>query len=347
LFDRLPDNKINQETPAMTLTRRTVLAGAAAAAALPATQLVFAQQSTVIQKPARIILGFPAGGSLDTIARLLAERLKGSYAPVVTVENRAGAGGRIAMDFVKGSEPDGTSITMGPASVAVLYPHVYKNLSYDPVRDFTPVSTVCTFQFGFTIGSMVPAEVKTPEQFAAWCKANPRDASFGSPGEGTMAHFAGLLVSRALGLTMQHVPFKGGAPALQAVVGGQIAASINVLVEPLPFIKEGKLRALGVTGPHRAVYLPQTPTFVEQGYRDVSVEEYFAAWLAPRTPAPIANALAELLKKAIQSKELEEAYAARAFAPSFSTPQELDRMVRADIEKWGPVVKASGFTIDS
>ncbi|RYY51988.1 MAG: twin-arginine translocation pathway signal protein, partial [Comamonadaceae bacterium] len=132
-----------------------------------------------------------------------------------------------------------------------------------------------------------------------------------------------------------------------AVVGGQIAASINVLVEPLPFIKDGKLRALGVTGPQRAVYLPQAPTFVEQGFRDVSVEEYFAAWIAPRTPAPIAAGLAEALKKAIQTKELEEAYAARAFAPSFSTPQELDRMVRADLEKWAPIVKASGFTIDS
>lgn len=330
----------------MTFHRRTLITGAAAAAATCALPS-FAQQATVIEKPARIILGFPPGGSLDTIARLLAERLKGTYAPSVTVENRAGAGGRIAMDFVKGSEPDGTAITMGPASVAVLYPHVYKKLSYDPLKDFTPVSTVCTFQFGFTIGPMVPAEVKTPQQFAAWCKANPKDAFFGSAGEGTMAHFAGLLVSRALGLDMQHVAFKGGAPALQAVVGGQIAASINVLVEPLPFVKEGKLRALGVTGPQRAIYLPQAPTFIEQGFRDVSVEEYFAAWLAPRTPAPIANGLAEQLKKAIQTRELEEAYAARAFAPSFTTPQELDRMVRADIEKWGPIVEASGFTIES
>ncbi|MGV3569922.1 MAG: tripartite tricarboxylate transporter substrate-binding protein [Ramlibacter sp.] len=328
----------------MTLNRRTMLAGAAAAIATP---FVLAQQTTVIQKPARIVLGFPPGGSLDTIARLLAERLKGTYAPSVTVENRAGAAGRIAMEHVKASEPDGTAITMGPASVAVLYPHVYRNLSYDPLRDFTPVSTVCTFQFGFTIGPMVPAEVKTPQQFAAWCKANPKDASFGSAGEGTMAHFAGLMVSRAMGLDMQHVAFKGGAPALQAVVGGQIAASINVLVEPLPFVKEGKLRALGVTGPNRAAYLPQAPTFVEQGYRDVSVEEYFAAWLAPRTPASIANGLAEQLKKAIQTRELEEAYAARAFAPAFCTPQELDRLVRADLEKWGPVVKASGFTIAS
>jgi tripartite-type tricarboxylate transporter receptor subunit TctC len=330
----------------MTLSRRAVLASAAAAASLSAVPTAFSQQQTTIAKPARIILGFPPGGSLDTIARLLAERLRGSYAPVVTVENRAGAGGRIAMDYVKASEPDGSAITMGPASVAVLYPHVYKKLSYDPLRDFTPVSTVCTFQFAFTIGPMVPAEVKTPQQFAQWCKANPTNASFASAGEGTMAHFAGLQVSRAIGADMQHVPFKGGAPALQAVLGGQIAASINVLVEPLQFIKDGKLRALGVTGPARATYLPQAPTFVEQSFRDVSIEEYFAAWLAPNTPPAIANGLAEQLKKAIQTKELEEAYAARAFAPAFSTPQELDRMVRADLARWAPIVKASGFSID-
>ncbi|MET0311035.1 MAG: tripartite tricarboxylate transporter substrate-binding protein [Burkholderiaceae bacterium] len=327
-------------------TRRTFIA-ASAAAALPAPFLAFGQGATVIQKPARIVLGFPAGGSLDTIARLLAERLKGTYAPVVTVENRAGAAGRIAMDAVKASEPDGTMITMGPASVAVLYPHVYKRLSYDPVKDFSPVSTVCIFQFGFTLGPMVPAGVRTPQQFAQWCKANPKDASFGSPGEGTMAHFAGIMISRALGLEMQHVPFKGGAPALQAVVGGQIAASINVLVEPLPFIKDGKLRALGVTGPARAAYLPDVPTFVEQGFREVEVQEYFAAWLAPKTPAPIVEGLAAQLRRAIQTRELEDAYAARAFAPSHTSPQELDRMIRADIERWGPVVRSTGFTIDS
>lgn len=331
----------------MTPTRRSLLAGAAAAAALPLVARASTPQKTVIAKPARIVLGFPPGGSLDTIARLLAERLKGSYAPAVLVENRPGAGGRIAMDLVKASDPDGTAITMGPASVAVLYPHVYKRLSYDPVRDFTPVSTVCTFQFAFTIGPMVPAEVKSPEQFVQWCRENPKDASFASAGEGTMAHFSGMMVSQALGLKMQHVAFKGGAPALMAVAGGHIASSINVLVEPLEFIKGGKLRALGVTGAARAKYLPQVPTFVEQGFREVAVEEYFAAWLAPKTPPAIANGLADALKKAIQTPELEEAYAARAFAPSYSTPEELDRMVRDDIEKWRPIVEASGFSIES
>ncbi len=330
----------------MPLNRRHFLAGTAAAVTIPSVPFAFAQQ-TVISKPARIVLGFPPGGSLDVIARLLAERLRGTYAPTVIVENRAGAGGRIAMDAIKASEPDGSMMTMGPASVAVLYPHVYKKLSYDPLNDFTPVSTVCTFQFGFTIGPMVPADVRTPQQFAQWCKANPKDASFAHPGEGTMAHFAGIMVSRALGLEMQPVPFKGGAPAVQAVAGGQIAASLNVLVEPLPFIRDGRLRALGVTGPSRAAELPAVQTFVEQGYRQVEVQEYFATWVAPRTPAPIANALAEQLKNAIQSKELESAYAARAFAPAFSTPQELDRMVRADIDKWGPIVKSTGFSIDS
>jgi tripartite-type tricarboxylate transporter receptor subunit TctC len=330
----------------MKFDRRTFLAASASAAAICATPSVLGQQTT-ISKPARIVLGFPPGGSLDSIARLLAERLKGTYAPSVTVENRAGAGGRIAMEAIKASDADGTMMTMGPASVAVLYPHVYRKLSYDPLKDFTPVSTVCTFQFGFSIGPMVPADVKTVQQFAQWCKANPTQANFASAGAGTMAHFAGIMISRALGLNMHHVPHQGGAPALHAVVGGHIAASINVLVEPLPFIKDGRVRALAVTGPTRATYLPDVPTMVEAGYPDVEVQEYFATWLAPETPVAIAGALADHLKEAIETKELQEAYSVRAFHPSSTTPRELDRMIRADLAKWGPIVTSTGFSIDS
>lgn len=328
------------------IQRREFLAGAAFAAAATAAPGVFAQPTT-LSRPARIVLGFPPGGSLDSIARLLAERLKTTYAPVVTVENRAGAGGRIAMDLVKASEPDGSTIVMAPASLMVIYPHVYKKLSYDPFRDFSPVSTVCTFQFGFSVGPAVPADVRTVQQFAQWCKANPSKASFGSPGEGTMAHFAGVMVARAMGVEMQHVPYKGGAPAIQDVVGGQIASSINVLSEPLPFAKEGRIRVLATTGSARSPFLPDAPTMRDAGFRDFDIQEYFAAWVAPKTPPAITNALAEQIKAAVATKELQDAYAARAFAPSAVTPRELDAMVRADLDKWAPVVKSTGFSIDS
>lgn len=331
------------------MQRRDFIAGTALAAAATAVPGVRAQaaSSPTLNKPARIVLGFPPGGSLDSIARLLAERLKGGYAPVVTVENRAGAGGRIAMDLVKAAEPDGSLIVMAPASLMVIYPHVYKKLSYDPFKDFAAVSTVCTFQFGFSVGPAVPAEVRTIQQFAQWCKANPSKASFGSPGEGTMAHFAGVMVARAMGIPMQHVSYKGGAPAIQDVVGGQIASSINVLSEPLPFAKEGRIRVLATTGPARSPFLPDAPTMRDAGFKDFDIQEYFAAWTAPKTPPAIVNALADQIKAAVATKELQDAYAARAFAPSAVTPRELDAMVKADLDKWAPVVKSTGFSIDS
>ncbi|RYF43736.1 MAG: twin-arginine translocation pathway signal protein [Comamonadaceae bacterium] len=328
------------------IQRRVFLAGTACAVAAPSV-LAQATVHPTISKTARLVLGFPPGGSLDSIARLLAERIRGDYAPVVLVENRSGAGGRIAMDFARSSEPDGSVVVLAPASVMVIYPHVYKRLSYDPLKDFAPVSTVCTFQFGFSVGPAVPAEVRTIPQFAQWCKANPAQASFGSPGEGTMAHFAGIMVGRAAGMNLTHVPYKGGAPAIQDVVGGQIAASINVLSEPLPFAKEGRIRVLATTGSTRSPFLPDVPTMHEAGFRDFDIQEYFAAWVAPRTPPGIVNALAAQLRIAVSSKELQDAYAARAFQPSAVTPNELDAMVRADMAKWAPVVKSTGFSIDS
>lgn len=335
------------------IQRRTFLSGSACAAALTHAYLLPGQANAAgastptVNKTARFVLGFPAGGSLDSIARLLAERVKGGYAPTVLVENRAGAGGRIAMDLVKASEPDGATIVMAPASLMVIYPHVYKRLSYDPFKDFAPVSTLCTFQFGLSVGPAVPAQVRTVQQFAQWCQANPGQASFGSPGEGTMAHFAGVLIGRTLGLNLTHVPYKGGAPAIQDVVGGQIAASINVLSEPLPFAKEGRIRVLATTGAARSPFLPDAPTMREAGFRDFDIQEYFAAWVSPRTPPAIVNALAEQIREAVATKELQEAYAARAFLPSAVGPRELDAMVRADHDKWAPIVKSTGFSIDS
>lgn len=299
-----------------------------------------------LNKTARFVLGFPAGGSLDSIARLLAERVKGAYAPTVLVENRAGGGGRIAMDLVKAADPDGSTIVMAPASVMVIYPHVYKRLSYDPFRDFAPISTLCTFQFGLSVGPAVPSEVRTVQQFAQWCKANPSKASFGSAGEGTIAHFAGIEIGRAAGISLTHVPYKGGAPAIQDVVGGQIAASVNVLSEPLPFAKEGRIRVLATTGSARSPFL-EAPTMREAGFRDFDIQEYFAAWAPPRTPAVLINALATQIKEAVATRELQEAYASRAFVPSAVSPSELGAMVRSDFDRWAPVVKATGFSIDS
>lgn len=329
------------------MQRRTLLAASVCSLAAPAVLAQSAAATPTVNKTVRILQGFPPGGSLDSVTRPLADALRGRYAPTVITENRSGAGGRIAMDAVKAAEPDGSLLVIAPASLMVIYPHVYKRLSYDPFKDFTPVSTACTFQFGFSVGPAVPAEVRTIQQFAQWCKANPSRASFGSPGEGTMAHFAGVMVARAAGIDLQHVPYRGGAPAIQDVVGGQIAASINVLAEPLPFAKEGRIRVLATTGSKRTPFLPEVLTMREMGFPDVDIQEYFAVWAAPKTPQPIVSALAEHIRAAVNTPALQETLAARAFLPSAVTPGELEAMVRADFDKWAPIVKSTGFSIDS
>lgn len=325
------------------ITRRQFAAAALASAATP---YAFAQVAT-ISKQANIVLGFPPGGSLDGITRLLAERLRGSYSANVVVENRAGAGGRIAMEVVKTANADGSFFTIIPASLMVIYPHVYKRLSYDPFKDFSAVSTVCTFQFGFSVGPAVPSNVRTIQDFAQWCKANPSRASFASPGEGTMAHFAGVMVGRAAGINLTQVPYKGGAPAIQDVVGGHISSSINVLSEPLPFAKEGRIRVLATTGSARSPFLPEAPTMREAGFPDLDIQEYFAAFLPAKTPASIISPLAGQIRTAISAPDLREAFASRAFQPEAIAGSDLERMLKADYDKWGPIVKSTGFSIDS
>lgn len=329
------------------ISRREVLIGAANGAILAAGWRGALAQGPLLTKPARIVLGFPPGGSLDTITRQLARHLEGSYAPSVIVENRAGAGGRIGMDVVKSAEPDGTVMTIIPASLMVIYPHVYRKLTYDPFKDFAPVSTVCTFQFGFSVGPAVPENVKTVSHFAQWCKANPAQASFGSPAAGTIAHFAGVMVGRAANIDLTHVPYKGGAPAIQDVAGGQIPASINVLSEPLPFAKEGKIRILATTGSRRSAHLPDVPTMQEAGFDGFDIEEYFAAFVPARTPATVVNGLAAQIRSAVTRPDLQEAFSSRTFQASAVSAGTLNKMIRNDFEKWAPIVKSTGFSIDS
>src|SRR5690606_21204576 len=245
-------------------SRRHFLAVSAAgfgAAALGGLPLPAGAQT--VSQTARMVVGFPPGGSIDAMARLLADRLSGDYAPTVIVENRAGAGGRIAANFVKDADANGSILTLMPISLLAIYPHVFKDLAYDPLVDLSPVASTGSVQFALSVGKAVPESVKTAADFGEWCKANPEQATFGSAGSGNMAHFAGTMIADALGAKLTHVPYKGEAPAIQDVIGGQIAAGVNVLSAPLPFALEGRLRILATTGDTRAESLPDVPTMVE------------------------------------------------------------------------------------
>ena len=323
--------------------RRLPLAAAALAAAACAP---LAHAQTAIDKTARIVVGFPPGGSRDAVARLLADQLRGSYAPTVIVDNKAGAGGRIGAQAFKAGDADGSQFLLTPASILTIYPHVYKKLGYDSLADFTPVSSVAVVTFAFSVSSAVPASVKTVAEYVAWAKANPKDANYGSAAAGATPHFVGVMLGRAAGVQLNHIPFKGGAPLVSDLLGGQIQAGANVLPEVLPHAQSGKLRILAVSGAKRSRFLPNVPTFAESGFKDVEASEYFGVFVPAKTPPEVVAKLNAAIQNALKAKPLVEGLEKLSFEVAGQSPAEFGKLVQGELKRWGPVVKASGFSSD-
>ncbi|MDB5913157.1 MAG: tctC, partial [Ramlibacter sp.] len=218
---------------------------AALAAAALATPAVLAQERTM-----RILVGFPPGGSADVIARLLAEKMRATLGQNVIVDNKPGAAGRLVLAELKRAAPDGQTLVLSPSGAMVIAPWLYSNIGYDPIKDFTPVSRIVTFDFAVTAGPGAPAgDLKS---VLAWMKANPGKANYATSGAGTVPHFAGLLLSNAAGVQLTHVAYRGGAPAAQDLIGGQIPLMVDTASETLEHHKAGKVRILAVTGEQRS-----------------------------------------------------------------------------------------------
>jgi tripartite-type tricarboxylate transporter receptor subunit TctC len=320
-------------------TRRDLLAAAAGFACAGVATSAHAQ---VIKKPVHIIVGFPAGGGTDVIARILAERLRGLYASTVLVENKPGAAARIAVEHVKNAEPDGSVMLFTPDFPITVYPHSFRSLNYDPLNDFIPVAPAAKSMLTYNIGPAVPENVKTLAAFVEWCKANPAKASYATTAAGGTPHFVGMMLASAAGVAMTPVHYRGGAPALQDLIGGHVPASINPVSESMPFAKSGTIRTLAVTGAQRSPFLPDIPTMSESGY-DVIVKSWLGVFVPAKTPAEVVNALSAAIRDATKSREMLESLAKVGNEPDFQTPVGFDGIVRADIARWGPVVKASGF----
>ena len=317
--------------------RRSLLLSAAALA----TPAAWAQAD---KPPLRILVGFPPGGSADTIARLLAERLPAQLGgQSVVVDNKPGAAGRIAIDQLKNAAPDGNTVLVMPSGPVVLFPHVYKKLSYDVNKDLAPISQLAGFQFCVVSGPK--SNVKTVPEMIARAKADPSTATYGSSGSGTVPHFLGLMIGEAAGIELQHVPFQGGAPAMNALLGGHIGYTMDVVTEALEQHRAGKVRVIAVAGAQRAPQLPEVPTLREQG---VAMDA--SAWFAMYGPGGLPAAQAQRLSLAVQAALKEPAFAQRMSAlglePIGSTPEQLLAVQRADFAKWAKPVKVSGFQAD-
>ncbi|GKT25341.1 Bug family tripartite tricarboxylate transporter substrate binding protein [Acidovorax sp. SUPP3334] len=292
----------------------------------------------------RIWVGFPAGGSIDVVARRLAEQWRGRTGTATVVEQKVGAGGRIALAALKDAPPDGLTMVLSPSSMLTIYPHVYKRLQYRPATDFHAVTPVALSTCGFMVGPKVPESVKTLRQFADWTKARTEPEGYASPAAGAMPHFLGNQFARAAGIQLTHVPYRGAAPGLQDLMGGQVASGCFSVGDCLPHLPTGRVRVLGVTDTRRSRFLPDVATFGEQGFAGIHGVESYGLYLPARTPAAQVDRLLAMAQQAIRDPAVVEALAKLGFEPFGSTPEEFARQLAQERERWASVVAASGFS---
>ena len=330
------------------MTQRRQLVQAALGAPLLAKWGVRQAHAQALEQ-VRILYGFPAGSAGDIVARRVAERMAGSAysrnAPLV--ENKPGAGGRISLDTLKAAAPDGATLALSPFSCTSIYPHVYSKLTYDPVRDFVPVSIAAVMHHGLAVGPLVPANVKTVKEFVEWARANPKEANYGSPAAGSTPHFIGALLGLNNGVELKHVPYRGSVPGVTDVVGGQVASMVTPSGDFIANHKAGKLRILATSGNKRSPFTPDVATFAEQGFPELTTEEWFGFYAPARTPAAVVAAANTAINAALADKGVIEGLGVVGLIAQGSTAEAMARSQKAEFDRWGPLVKKIGFTGDS
>ena len=327
-------------------SRRELLKIASALAATTGVPTVMAQGAEPLNT-AKIITGSPAGTLMDLFSRRIADAIAPAYARNIIVENRVGAAGQISISAVKSAPADGTSILATASPLMYLYHYTYSKLPYDPVADFIPVSLGAVFDAAFAVGPLVPASVKTMPEFFAWCKVNPSMANFGSPAAASTLHFVGSMAARAAGVDLTHVPFRGTTPAILDMIGGQIAAVCSPVGDFMPFLEGGKCRILATTGATRSRFVPTVATFVEQGYKDIVLNDWFGIFVAANTPAGHVQRLNTAIKAALSTPLVVKTLQDRGLEPVWSTSAELVARLKSDMEKWKPIAKSFNFTADT
>ena len=316
-----------------TLTRRAVLAAAAA----------FTTAAHAEDRPLRIVLGFPAGASSDTITRLIADKMRVTLDRPVVVENKPGANGIIANLAVKTAAPDGNTLLLTPLANMVAFPHSYTKLDYDPFKDYVLVAHVAAFQIAFGVGADVPA--KTLAEYVALAKKGGRYANFASAAVGSLPHFFGLLFAKTASLDLTHVPYKGTAQVLQALIAGEIPAAVLPIADLGTLAQSGKAHILATAGARRAPQYPDVPTFKESGY-DIEGAAWYALFAPAGTPKDIVDKIAAAAIDAVRQPDLRQKIEPLGLEATGYGPPELARIMKSDDEKWGPIIRASGFKAD-
>lgn len=322
------------------LRRRGALAtfGALALCALP-----FASahaQAFPNGQPIKVLIGVPAGGTQDVLTRAIAQEVRDSLGPLI-IDNRSGAAGRIAVEAVKTAAPDGHTLLLGTAGMMTMFPSAYKNLSYEPIKDFQPIVNAARFELALVVNKDVPAN--TLPEFIAWAKAQGDKVSFASYGAGTPSHFLGEMLNRAAGLKMVHVPYRGSTPARQDVMGGQIPVYFDTVGGAQQMLPSGRIKVLATSGEKRSPLMPALPSFVEGGYKDVVATAWFAYYAPLKTPKPVVDKLRAEFTRAVNSREVRQQLLANGMYPVADDAEALVKTMREDTARWGAIMKAVNF----
>jgi len=301
-------------------------------------QLTFAQ-SGYPSRTINMVVGFAPGGGTDTVARIVAKKVGDSVGQTVIVENKAGAGGTVAAHQVARSAPDGYTILLGNVGSLAVAPHLIAKLPYDPLHDLAPITMAVEFPNVIVVQPAMPA--KTLAEFVQLAKASPGTIGYGSSGVGGIGHLAAALLALAAEIDIVHIPYKGGGPAMQDLLGGQIPSMIATPVTALPHIKAGKIRALATTGAARAALLPDVPTVAESGYPGYDATNWYA-YLAPAgTPKDVLARLHRELVQALNAPDVREQLDRQGVEGKPGTPEELTKYMERELATWGRVVKAA------
>jgi tripartite-type tricarboxylate transporter receptor subunit TctC len=326
----------------LSINRRQALI-TAGAGLLPGA-MTFAQSSTSIDT-AKIQLGVPPGGLGDRLARSIAERLRGVYANNVVVENKPGAGGQIAVVAARDGAVDGSNLLLSISSAFSVYPYTYPKLPYKP-EELAPLTLACYANHGLAVGPLVPDSVKNLREFLAWAKANPDKATFGSPAAGSIAHLVMAHVEHTTKSGLRHVPYRGSGPGVTDLLGGQIAAMSSPAGVFLPHAAAGKCRMLAISGAQRSSYFKDVPTYREQGI-NITAREWYGFFLPGKASAEVIARASQAFQKVLSSPELIVSFSQLGLDVAFSSPQELQQILRSDDLEWRDAVRQIGFTADS
>jgi tripartite-type tricarboxylate transporter receptor subunit TctC len=315
------------------LSRRTALAGI----------LAFAGAARADEPPLRLVLGFPPGASSDTLARLVADKMRVSLGRAVVVENKTGAVGIVANLAVKAAAPDGNTLLMTPLANMVAFPHSYAKLDYDPFKDYVPVAELAAFNLAFGVGAAVPA--KTLAEYAALAKGGGAYGNFASAAAGSLPHFFGLMFAKAAGLQLTHVPYKGTASVMQAMISGEIPAAMLTVADWGTLVQGGKGRMLAVSSAQRIAPYPDVPTFKESGY-DIEGSAWYGLFAPAGTSPAVVDRLARAAIEAVRQPDVRQKLEPLGLEVTGRGPADMAGILRADYDKWGPPIRASGFKAD-